>query len=485
MTPVEKNSGRWLSIRRPTSLASRLIAVSILAAIVAMIAANLLAYAGLRRTLLEQVDTSLRTLRLPKPDATGKGVRRLAPTFYLEVRGSDGTILDRVEASDDSGKSIRPDLPDDLDLEGTSIDPDGIAKFFTVKGIDTSSRFRVKAAAFSDGRALILAATLDQTQSTLRRTVATQVTITALVAALAALIAAASVRRSLRPLTQLEQTVSAISSGDRSARVQPSGPRDIRELAESFNVMVDRLDQSIGAETATAARTRRFIDDAAHELRTPITAVSAYSDLLANGQQRGSEEMARIHRGLVVESGRLRQLVEELLLLARTDQVLGPDTTTDAVLVRPERVDLVPIALEAADLSMLVGPAWPIDLEVPETAWCHGSEPEVRRVFDNLLANIRTHTPPGTAGRVAIMLDGSTVRVCVEDDGPGLSPEELPRIFDRFWRSDASRARATGGSGLGLSIVQAIVDRLGGTVDVQQSVRHGISVTVELRMSQP
>ena len=167
--------------RRPSTLRTRLVAASLLASIVAIVAANTLAYFGLRGTLLRRVDSSLRTVRLPKDDKdggrddAGGGPRRLPSTFYFEERSTDGTVLDHADATDRTGRAIRPDLPRSLDVAGTSGDPDGPAHFFTVNGIATTTRFRVKASTFSEGRVLILAATLDDMDETLARTLRTQI----------------------------------------------------------------------------------------------------------------------------------------------------------------------------------------------------------------------------------------------------------------------------------------------------------------------
>ena len=241
--------------------------------------------------------------------------------------------------------------------------------------------------------------------------------------------------------------------------------------------MVDRLDESIRAESATSATTRQFVDDAAHELRTPITAVAAYAELLTGGHVRNPDDTARINQGIVIETDRLRRLIEELLYLARIDEHRDDDSF--------EKFDVVPIALQAADTSMLVGPSWPIDLDTPDQAWCVGSAGEIRRVFDNLLSNIRTHTPAGTDGRISIETVNNEVRIRVEDSGPGISADDANRLFDRFWRGDESRARATGGTGLGLSIVQAVVDHHRGTVRVERRENTGMAVTITFRSDVP
>jgi two-component system, OmpR family, sensor kinase len=464
------------SIRQPRSLtlAPRLIMSSIVAAVLALLVANIFSYLALNNTLLDQTDASLRAVRIPKRG--DDQVRRLAPDFFLEERAANGAVIDGIAAVDSSGNTIRPSLPTSLDLSGTTIDPNGQARFFTVDGEGSAGRFRVKAAAFDDGRALIIGVSMERMESTLRRSLLTQLLATAGFSAIVAVLAAIGVRRSLRPLTDLEQTAAAIAAGDRGARVEPGGPADVHQLGRSFNRMVDRLDDSITAEADAAATSRRFLDDAAHELRTPISAVVAYAELMAGHQHgelpRTPEESSRIAVGLLAETRRLASLADQLLYLARVDQgeaTLSIDT-----------VDLVPIAQQAVDLSLLLGPAWPIDLDTPDHAWVDGSSIALRRVFDNLLTNIRTHTPPGTPGRVQIRQHADGVTVLIADNGPGVAAGDRAHLFDRFWRSDRSRARATGGTGLGLAIVESIVRSHSGTIDTSTQSTTGLTVEITL-----
>ncbi len=455
-----------------STLRTRLIVASVLTALVALIAANTLAYVSLKQTLISRVDTSLRRVALPNTN----GGPRFPSSFYFADLDRTGAISDEVLATDEKGRRTRPQLPRMLDLTGTSSEPTAPARFLTVPAQGSDSSFRVKASLFRDGRVLILAATLDDTENTLARTLRQEIIITLIVSALIALTAVFGVRRTLRPLTQLQHTAAAITSGDRQARTVPSGARDVQELAATFNNMVDHLENAIENERASAAVTRQFVDDAAHELRTPTTAVLAYAQLLDDKQQRSAEERAGIIRGLLTESERLKLLIDQLLALARNDD--------RATLRQHEPVDLVGIAAQAVDASLLVGPSWPIDLDTPEHAWLHGSATELRQTLDNLLANIRTHTPPGTPGRVRITWnDAESVTITVEDDGPGVAVAHVDHMFDRFWRSDESRARKSVGTGLGLSIVQAIVAAHHGTLHATSGPERGVKITIQLPAS--
>jgi two-component system, OmpR family, sensor kinase len=452
------------------TLRTRLVVVSVLAAVLALLAANILAYISLQSTLINRIDASLRTVALPRGSQETRP--RFPPAFSYELRSVNGDILEHIDATDDHGNQVRPIVPSNIDLSGTSADPTGQARFLTSHAAGTDTQFRVKAAKFEDGRVLILGSTLDDAEDTLGETLMNQLLITLGVAVSVALLAWVLVTRSLKPLTELQQTAIVIGTVDRTVRVNPSGPSDVHLLGNTFNAMVDELDRSISAEIEANATTRRFVDDAAHELRTPTTAIVAYAQLLGS-HRRTEEEVARISKGIAVESDRLRQLVDELLLLARTDQESGTTPTYGVV-------DLGLIALAAVDASTLVGPSYPIDLDAPNNIECLGSAIELRRIFDNLLNNIRTHTPAGTSAQVVITTAGAEVVVRVEDDGPGIDPAHLNRLFERFWRGDTSRTRATGGNGLGLSIVRALVDQHGGTIQASLNPTGGTCIEFRL-----
>ncbi len=452
------------------TLKTRLVVASLLAAILALVVANSLAYVSLQRTLISRVDSSLRTVSLP---TKGKGQRTLFPAaFFYEFRAVNGLAIQSVDATNRRGKAVRPVIPSNLDLGGTSASPKGKAKFFTTTASAAGTRFRVKAAKTKEGEILILASTLDAVDDTLDATLVHQLLITVAVTAMVAVLSWLLVRQSLRPLSELEQTAATIAAGDRSARVKSSGSRDVRELGDTFNTMVDKLAKAIDSETKAAATTRRFVDDAAHELRTPTTAIVAYSQLLQS-KERSEEEFSRICNGIRGESDRLRQLVDELLTLARADQEQIPTQTY-------ELVDLSAIALRAVNSSLLVGPAYPIDFDAPEHVWYPGSNTEFQRVFDNLLTNIRTHTEAGTSGRVEIRQTTNQVILCVEDNGGGVDDDQHQHLFERFWRGDTSRTRTTGGSGLGLSIVRALIEQHEGTVYAEPNPGGGTRIEIRL-----
>src|SRR5439155_3799215 len=210
----------------------------------------------------------------------------------------------------------------------------------------------------------------------------------------AALLAAAAfgwwlVRVGLRPLKEVEATADAIADGDLDRRVPGDDAKpEVGRLALAFNTMLGRIQDAFSARDATEARLRRFVADASHELRTPVAAVSAYAELFERGANVRPDDLGRVMTGIRAETARMGDLVEDLLLLARLDEGRP---------LERKPVELVTVAAQAADASRAVGPDWPVHLEASTPVEVTGDSTRLRQVFDNLLGNVRAHTPPGTA----------------------------------------------------------------------------------------
>jgi two-component system OmpR family sensor kinase len=235
--------------------------------------------------------------------------------------------------------------------------------------------------------------------------------------------------------------------------------------------MLGQLEAAFAERTASERRLRRFVGDASHELRTPLSAVQAYAELFERGARERPEDLARAMAGIERESRRMGDLVDELLLLARLDQG------------RPlERVpvDLAELAREAVDAARTLEPARPWSLEAPDTLGVIGDPTRLRQVLDNLLGNVRAHTPVGSPARVSLRRANGSAFIEVADSGPGLGAEESARVFERFYRADPSRSRDRGGSGLGLAIVAAIAEAHGGRASVESPPGSGARFVVSL-----
>ena len=213
----------------------------------------------------------------------------------------------------------------------------------------------------------------------------------------------------------------------------------VGKLGTAFNTMVDEIEVAFAERAASEERLRRFLADASHELRTPLTSILGYAELFDLGVRDRPEDLAVSLRTIKAEAARMGTLVDDLLLLART------------VTVSADRPVVVP-----------------------------GDEDRLRQVVDNLVVNAVIHTPAGTAVGIAVREEGDAAVLRVHDDGPGIDPAEVGRIFQPFYRPDPSRARASGGAGLGLAIVAAIVGSHGGTVGVESGSGEGTTFEVRL-----
>ncbi len=292
------------------------------------------------------------------------------------------------------------------------------------------------------------------------------------------------VRIGLRPLRDMETAAESIAEGNLTERVPGENDKtEVGRLARTLNVMLSRIESAFGARVASEerlresdARLRRFVGDASHELRTPIAAISAYAELFGRGASEQKEDLERLMVGIQSETGRMEHLVADLLLLARLDEGRPMEM---------HQVDLVALCAEAVQTSTTVGPAWPVTFTAPRPIEVVGDATSLRQVIDNLLGNVRSHTPEGTTTRVSVAPDGAGAVVVVADDGPGMTPEQVAHVFERFYRSDPSRSRLHGGAGLGLSIVSAIVAAHGGSVTAASGLGNGTTFTVRLPAAPP
>jgi two-component system OmpR family sensor kinase len=230
------------------------------------------------------------------------------------------------------------------------------------------------------------------------------------------------------------------------------------------------INEMLGRIEASDQRLRRFVADASHELRTPLAAVRAYAELFSRGAESRPQDLARSMQGITRESERMSLLVEDLLLLARLDEGRP---------LERERVQLDELVREAVETAHAVDPDRRVDLTTESVAVL-GDRERLRQIVDNLLANVRSHTPAGAPARVAVSREDGRAVIEVQDTGPGLDTDEVARVFERFYRADESRSRSSGGVGLGLSIVAAVARAHGGTVGVRSEPGRGATFRIVL-----
>ncbi|HST05220.1 MAG TPA: HAMP domain-containing sensor histidine kinase [Chloroflexia bacterium] len=282
-------------------------------------------------------------------------------------------------------------------------------------------------------------------------------------------------RMILRPLDKLAGTAEAIAAGDLRRRVRfPFGRNEVARVGGAFDHMVDRIAENIDSQ-------QRFVADASHELRTPLTSLEGLSEMLLIGADRGDERaMQRTVRAMYGELGRMSRLVADLLTLSRLDSSvpLALHNVDVGRLLREIADQMTPIA-EGKDVRLVVSSQ--------EQSVVQAEPDRLRQVVLNLVDNAVRFAPPGTRVQLSARRDPAhnQVLIEVEDQGPGIPREDLPHIFDRFYRGDPSRARATGNSGLGLAIAQAIVQAHGGTLSAVSSPGNGAHFTIALPVGDP
>jgi two-component system OmpR family sensor kinase len=331
---------------------------------------------------------------------------------------------------------------------------------------DSGAHWRIVVARSPSGTAVVVAGlALGPTEATSNQLTVLTLAASGAVLLVLALVAWWVIRLGLRPIDDLVRTADEIAAGDLSLRLDPApAGTEAGHLAEAFNGMVHQIEFAFAERQASEDRLRRFVADASHELRTPLTSIRGYTDLMQSGALAEPEAREDAQRRIRAESGRMAELVDDLLVLARLDQG------------RPlERmpVDLVTVASDAVKDARAVAPDQPVELVVPDRAVIvQGDEGRLRQVVANLLTNARVHTAAGTPVTVRVGVDGPTAELVVADQGEGMDPEVAARVFERFYRADASR--------LGLSIVAAVAEAHGGRAGVESTPGVGTSVTVEL-----
>jgi two-component system OmpR family sensor kinase len=271
------------------------------------------------------------------------------------------------------------------------------------------------------------------------------------------------------------ETASAIAEGDLSRRVPPARKAgdEVGALSVALNTMLHQIEQALLTSEDAAGRLRQFVADASHELRTPLATVRGYLELY-DKRMLDAADRDRALRRVSAEAERMSRLVDELLSLARLDH-------RPALRLRP--VDLRQLVRDGVADLRAQQPQRPVlvECDAGEVVEVRGDEAKLRQVIGNLLGNVRIHTPADTPVTVEIRADAAGSAVLrVTDSGPGMREEDAARVFDRFFRADTDRSRATGGTGLGMSIVEAVVHAHDGSVTVDTAPGKGLTVRVVL-----
>jgi two-component system OmpR family sensor kinase len=316
----------------------------------------------------------------------------------------------------------------------------------------------------ADGGSVVIAIPLDDVDSTLSRLLRAELIVSAAVLAALAALAWWVLTVGLRPLDRIAGTADAITGGDLARRVPTASPRtEIGRVAIALNTMLVQIEAALAQSRASERRLRQFVADASHELRTPLTSIRGYAELFRRGAAERPADAAIAMRRIEDQSTRMTRLVDDLLQLAHLDEE-QPLQICEVDLTR-----LVSTAVREAreagglTISSTLDPGVVVD----------GDELRLRQIIDNLLTNIRIHTPEGTRAYVTLRIDNRQAVLEVRDNGPGIPAEHAAHVFERFYRADASRSREAGGSGLGLSIVASSIHAHGGRVHLESGTDSG------------
>jgi two-component system OmpR family sensor kinase len=282
-----------------------------------------------------------------------------------------------------------------------------------------------------------------------------------------------AIRRTLVPLSRMVHTVERIDSGKLDERLAENhGQREIDRLSHSFNRMLERLETSFHAEQEAKEQMRRFVADASHELRTPLTSIHGFLEVLLRGAAADEAQLEIALKSMYGESKRINKLVHDLLLLARLDR---------APQIRLTPSDLSLIVAEMKPQLLLLAEGRRVDFYIPASAPLMLDSDKIKQVILNLFQNAVQHTDPNEGIiQIGIVRKPNILELSVADNGHGIPEAHIPHLFDRFYRIDTSRARISGGAGLGLSISHAIASLHGGSIEVDSRIGEGSVFRVTL-----
>jgi two-component system OmpR family sensor kinase len=481
-----------------TPLRVTLVIALVLLAAIGLTATGVVVTSSIRGYLVGQVDKDLAQLvqRNPPQGGPGGGDGDGGTPFetnrdeYYAITGTDGKVLSGIEGT--TNGATPPKLSPAQIRAAAGRGP------FDFPGAGHGHDWRVLVRATVGGSPgqppvpilYVRAVSLSDVENTTHQLVILELLVGAVVLAMLGGLAYVVVRTSLRPLAEMETTAAEIAAGDLSRRVPESDPRtEVGRLSGAFNAMLGQIETAFRAREASESsalaseqRMRRFVADASHELRTPLTSIRGFAELYRQGGVPDGEELDRVMRRVEDEAARMGLLVEDLLLLARLDQQRPIELAP---------VDLIGVLGDVVHDTRVLAPDREISLSIEEHAApvVLGDEDRLRQVVTNLVSNAITHTPNGSPVVIGLAVGpgpgAGTALVSVTDHGPGMSEEDRAKVFERFYRADPSRTRAAGGSGLGLSIVAALVAAHGGRVGVQSALGSGSRFLVELPLLDP
>jgi two-component system OmpR family sensor kinase len=499
--------------RQPLSV--KLVALVLLLLTFAIVLIGIATNLAISRYLTDKVDDDL--------DSAARQLQTTMPKLIAMARAhealplpSDFIVYLPESKDDDAGwSSVKPEGLPQSELPYVSEKPKQAATQLglhsTMKAKDEPHRWRVVTSAMPDGQVFLVAKSLSDVDGLKSRVFWITIYGGAATLLLAASLGTELVRRSLRPLREMEQTAGTIAGGDLTRRVpdpeegEPEAKTELGSLARSLNSMLAQIEVAFTAQAAseTSARKaeisardaadaatlsetrarrsegkmRQFVADASHELRTPLTTIRGFAELYRQGAVKTAEDTAALVKRIEDEARRMSLLVEDLLLLARMDQERP---------LRPLPVEMRVLAIEAVQAAQVLAPDRVITLNIPPDSGdlvVRGDDARLRQVISNLTGNALAHTPGGSPVELRLAREGDHVVLAVTDHGQGLDAEQRERVFERFYRADTARTRRADGqvsTGLGLAIVAALVAAHEGEVEVESTPGQGSTFRVRL-----
>jgi two-component system OmpR family sensor kinase len=486
---------RWLAGR---TLRARLIAGLVTLLFLACATVGIVTYVAMHNALLNQLDDQLRSASVryvncvnppPRPDEQD-GDHHAPSPGPLGCAHAPGTAEYTLSVAITHRTQLTAATPSgrcDMTRAETAalVTLPANGKPYT-RTLPTLGTYRLLAVRATDNDVYVSGLPLATVSSTMRQVELIEIAVFSAALLLTGLIGTGWVRLSLRPLRRVTATAGEVTelplaSGrvDLPHRVPDADPRtEVGQLGAAFNRMLGHVESALARRHASEARLRSFAADASHELRTPLAAIRGYAELAQRYQGTLPPEVEHALSRVASESARMSELVEDLLLLARLDAGRPLQSLP---------VDLSRLAIDATSDARVAGPSHRWQLELPDgPVQVRGDEQRLHQVLANLLSNARTHTPAGSTVTVALRPTDGTAELTVTDDGPGIPPKLQPDIFERFVRGDSSRSRAVGSTGLGLSIVAAVIAAHHGTVAVSSEPgRTRFTITLPLENSRP
>jgi len=396
-----------------------------------------------------------------------------SPQFTVLVAVRSGEIaLDPASGLDEPGQRPEPSAFAPASLAATLGEP------FELSSVDGTIDYRAVATRIDGGRLVVVGQSLERIDALARSWVIGTILTGVFIAAAMAAVVQFAIRSGLKPLDDFVSTTTRIAQGDLSERVNTNQTTPaFAQVAAATNTMLDEIEQSNEQRRLARQQLNDLIANAAHELRTPLTAIRGTVDMQKMGMLNEDERRSVAFAGLDQHSDRMAKIVEDLIVLARADNLrMAVQTDTSSI------VDIgAAITARVDHFASLNAATHVVSAEVADGVHeVAGDERLLQTAIDHLLQNAVQHTPPGTSVTVNVSSTNDDVHVAVSDTGNGIPAELQDTLFERFARADDSRARSTGGTGLGLSIVKSVLQSAGGDVALSSHPEAGCELVITL-----